>query len=56
MFVGGTVEGLYSTIFGATASNARLLADALDLFRLKRYRNEAHRVGSESPAFDLVNY
>lgn len=43
MFVGGAVAVLYSTIFGATASNARLLADALDLFRLKRYRNEAHR-------------
>ena len=43
MFVVGAVAVLYSTIFGATASNGRLLADALGLFGLKRYRNEAHR-------------
>ena len=44
LFVIGAVAVLYSTIFGATASNARLLADGLSLFRIKRYRDAAHRV------------
>ena len=44
LFLVGAVVVLYSTIFGATASNARLLADALGLFRLKRYRDAEHRV------------
>lgn len=44
LFLVGAVAVLYSTIFGATASNARLLADALSLFGLKRYRTSEHRV------------
>lgn len=44
LFVGGAVAVLYSTIFCATASNARLLADALSLFKLKRYRDAGHRM------------
>jgi len=44
LFLIGAVAVLYSTIFGATASNARLLADALSLFGLKQYRDAEHRV------------
>jgi manganese transport protein len=44
LFLVGAVAVLYSTIFGATASNARLLADALSLFGVKRYRDPAHRM------------
>lgn len=44
VFLVGAIIVLYSTIFGATASNARLLADALNLFRLKTYRDAEHRV------------
>lgn len=44
LFLVGAIIVLYSTIFGATASNARLLADALALFKLKRYRDGEHRV------------
>lgn len=44
VFLVGAVAVLYSTIFGATASNARLLADSLSLFGVKRYRDAAHRV------------
>lgn len=43
VFLIGAIAVLYSTIFGATASNGRLLADALSLFRVKQYRNAAHR-------------
>jgi manganese transport protein len=43
MFLIGAVAVLYSTIFGATASNARLFADALNLFGLKRYESAADR-------------
>lgn len=43
LFVVGAVSVLYSTIFCATASNARLLVDALGLFRLKTYRDAQHR-------------
>ena len=43
VFVIGAIAVLYSTIFGATASNARLWVDALGLFRVKRYRDEAER-------------
>ncbi len=43
LFVVGAVAVLYSTIFGGTASNARLLADGLALWGVKRYRDEAHR-------------
>jgi hypothetical protein len=34
---------LYSTAFGATASNARLFADALAVFRLARYADPEQR-------------
>jgi manganese transport protein len=37
IFLVGAFAVLYSTAFAATASNARLLADALELFGLKRY-------------------
>jgi Mn2+/Fe2+ NRAMP family transporter len=43
IFLVGAVAVLYSTFFVATASNARLFADALPIFRLTRYRDEAHR-------------
>jgi manganese transport protein len=43
MFLVGAFAVLYSTIFGATASNARLAVDALDLFKVKRYRDPAER-------------
>jgi hypothetical protein len=43
MFLVGAFAVLYSTIFGATASNARLAVDALDLFKLKHYRDPAER-------------
>jgi manganese transport protein len=42
-FLVGAFAVLYSTVFGATASNARLLADALQLFRILKYRDAAHR-------------
>ncbi len=42
LFLVGAFAVLYSTIFGATASNARLLADALTVFKLKTYRDAAH--------------
>jgi manganese transport protein len=44
MFLVGAVAVLYSTIFGATASNARLFADALSLFGVKRYRDAGERM------------
>jgi manganese transport protein len=44
LFLIGAIVVLYSTIFGATASNARLLADALSLFGVKKYRDHEHRV------------
>ncbi|MEO6002032.1 MAG: Nramp family divalent metal transporter [Opitutus sp.] len=43
LFLVGAVAVLYSTLFGATASNARLFADALNLWGLKRYRDAEHR-------------
>jgi manganese transport protein len=43
LFLIGAIAVLYSTIFGATASNARLLTDALGIFGLKKYRDAAHR-------------
>jgi Mn2+/Fe2+ NRAMP family transporter len=43
LFLVGAVAVLFSTIFGATASNARLLADALNLWGLKRFRDAGHR-------------
>jgi len=44
LFLIGAIVVLYSTIFGATASNARLLADALNIFGIKKYRDSEHRV------------
>jgi hypothetical protein len=44
IFLVGSVVVLYSTIFGATASNARLLTDALGLFRVRHYRDASHRM------------
>ncbi|MBI5773018.1 MAG: Nramp family divalent metal transporter [Verrucomicrobia bacterium] len=43
IFLIGAFAVLYSTAFAATASNARLLADALELFGLKRYASEEAR-------------
>lgn len=44
MFLVGAFAVLFSTIFGATASNARLAVDALGLFKVKRYRDSAERL------------
>jgi len=44
LFLLGAIAVLFSTIFGGTASNARLLVDALGLFGLKRYRTESERI------------
>lgn len=43
MFLIGAIAVLYSTIFGATASNARLLADALSIWGVKKYRDVEDR-------------
>jgi Mn2+/Fe2+ NRAMP family transporter len=43
LFLLGAFAVLYSTVFGATASNARLLADALSIFRITKYRTPADR-------------
>ncbi len=43
LFLIGAFAVLYSTIFVATASNARLLADALTVFKLKTYADDADR-------------
>jgi len=43
LFLVGAFAVLYSTVFGATASNARLLADALSLFRVVKYRTPEDR-------------
>lgn len=43
LFLVGAFAVLYSTVFGATASNARLLADALSIFGVVRYRTEEDR-------------
>lgn len=43
LFLLGACAVLYSTVFGATASNARLMADALSLFGVLRYRDAEHR-------------
>jgi len=42
-FLIGAFAVLYSTVFGATASNARLFADALQLFKIVKYHNPAQR-------------
>lgn len=46
LFLVGAFAVLYSTVFGATASNTRLLADALAIFKLVRYRSEQHRLNA----------
>jgi Mn2+/Fe2+ NRAMP family transporter len=43
VFLTGAFATLYSTAFAATASNARLLADALELFGLTRYASPSGR-------------
>jgi manganese transport protein len=43
LFLVGAFAVLYSTVFGATASNSRLLADALSLFGVLKYRDAEHR-------------
>jgi len=43
LFLVGAFAVLYSTIFGATASNARLGVDALGLWKVKHYRDAAER-------------
>jgi manganese transport protein len=44
LFLAGAFAVLYSTVFGATASNARLLADALSIFGVVKYRTPEDRV------------
>jgi Mn2+/Fe2+ NRAMP family transporter len=44
IFLVGAFAVLYSTFFVATASNARLFADAAQLFGLTRYRDDAARL------------
>ena len=43
LFLLGAFAVLYSTVFGATASNARLFADALSLYGIVRYRTPEDR-------------
>lgn len=43
IFLAGALAVLYSTVFGATASNARLFADALEVFGLRRYASAEAR-------------
>jgi Mn2+/Fe2+ NRAMP family transporter len=43
VFLVGAFAVLYSTVFGATASNARLFADAVELFGLRSYESPAAR-------------
>jgi Mn2+/Fe2+ NRAMP family transporter len=43
LFLIGAFAVLYSTIFVATASNARLIVDALSVFKVKTYASEAER-------------
>lgn len=42
-FLAGAFAVLYSTVFGATASNARLFADGLEVFGLRRYESAEAR-------------
>jgi manganese transport protein len=44
IFLTGAFFVLYSTYFGATAANARLAADAMVLFGVTQYRDEAARL------------
>jgi len=43
IFLAGAFAVLFSTVFGATASNARLFADALTVFKIKQYPTAEHR-------------
>lgn len=43
IFLAGAFAVLYSTFFVATASNARLLADGLQIFGVTRYRDDGDR-------------
>lgn len=43
VFLLGAFAVLYSTVFGATASNSRLLADALSIFGIVKYATPADR-------------
>jgi hypothetical protein len=43
LFLVGAWAVLYSTVFGATASNARLFADALSIFGIVRYETPEYR-------------
>lgn len=43
LFLLGAFAVLYSTVFGATASNARLFADALAIFGFRKYATSADR-------------
>ncbi|MDA1274717.1 MAG: Nramp family divalent metal transporter [Verrucomicrobia bacterium] len=43
LFLFGAFCVLYSTVFGATASNARLFADALNLFKIVEYKTHEDR-------------
>jgi Mn2+/Fe2+ NRAMP family transporter len=43
LFLVGAFAVLYSTVFGATASNARLFADALQIFGLAKYAADEDR-------------
>jgi Mn2+/Fe2+ NRAMP family transporter len=43
LFLCGAIAVLYSTLFVATAANARLLVDSLSVLRVKRYADEAER-------------
>lgn len=43
IFLIGAVNVLYSTVFAATASNARLLVDGIATFRLARFTNPGSR-------------
>ena len=44
VFLVGAFAVLYSTVFGATASNARLFADALSIFGITKYSTPADRM------------
>ncbi len=44
LFLVGAFAVLFSTVFGATASNARLMADALTLFGAVKYKTPEDRV------------
>lgn len=43
LFLCGAFAVLYSTLFVATASNARLLVDTIAVFRVKRFADDAER-------------